>query len=316
MKIMPQLNAFLFFSSLIILFLAGGIMVRALTWMGQYLKLSEYILSFILVAFATSLPELFVGINSAVKNVPNISLGNLVGANVLNVTLVIGISILFAKGLVVDRVVTKQDVQMIFGMILFPAFLMLDGVLSRPDGALLLFLFGGYVIYLTNQEHAAVPVNATLSDEFRFRNFLKKLGIFALGAVLLLASSGFVVSRGIAFAEARTLPLYFIGILVAIGTTLPETIFGVRSVFLRHGAMSLGNAFGSMVVNTSLILGLVSVIRPITINAQGKALLGILLAAGLVVVINLAALINGRLGRMLGILLLIIAALFVLFSSL
>lgn len=144
---MFPLNAFLFFLSLAVLFLAGGIMVRALTWMGRYLKLSEYVFSFILVAFATSLPELFVGINSAMQGVANISLGNLVGANVLNVTLVIGVSILLAKGLTIDRVITKQDIQMIFSMILFPAFLMLDGILSRLDGALLLFLFGGYVIY-------------------------------------------------------------------------------------------------------------------------------------------------------------------------
>lgn len=311
---MFQSNVFLFFAAILALFFAGGIMVRALTWMGRYLRISEYVLSFILAAFATSLPELFVGINSAVQGASNISLGNLVGANVLNVTFVIGVSTLLAKGLTVDRVITKQDVQMIFMMVLFPAFLALDGVLNRLDGALLIFLFGCYAIYLVNQEHAVVPVNAMLPDEFRFAKFLKKLGIFTLGTALLLASSWFVVSSGIAFARAFSLPLYFTGILIAIGTTLPETVFGVRSVFLRHGAMTLGNAFGSVVVNTSLILGLVSVISPITISAPNKVLAGILLTAGLVVVINIAAFLNGKLGRLLGIFLLIIAAFFILLT--
>lgn len=230
---MFQSNAFLFFAAILALFFAGGIMVRAPTWMGRYLRLSEYVLSFILAAFATSLPELFVGINSAVQGASNISLGNLVGANVLNVTFVIGVSTLLAKGLTVNRVITKQDVQMIFMMVLFPAFLALDGVLNRLDGALLIFLFGGYAIYLVNREHAVVPVNVMLPDEFRFAKFLKKLGIFTLGTVLLLTSSWFMVSSGIAFARAFSLPLYFTGILIAVGTTLPETVFGVRSVFKR-----------------------------------------------------------------------------------
>lgn len=321
--------------------------MRSLTRMGQYLHLSEYALSFILAALATSLPEFFIGITSALRGVPALSLGNIVGASFLNITAVLGIVILFAGSLESGRTIKKEDIQVTFGMILFPALLILDGTLSRLDGFLLLFFFSGYIIYLLDQERATPAVNNMLNNvdvlrpmnkslslvgsglipsipgekermaaevaraELQFKNFLKEFGIFFLGAAFLVVSARWVVEEGILFGRVLGLPLFFIGILAAFGTTLPEAVFGVRSVILRHGSMSLGNAFGSIIVNISLVLGVVSVISPITADNPMRAVFGLLLTAILVILVELIRFLQGRLGRFFGAFLLGVAAAFV-----
>ena len=181
---MDIVNLFIFLASILILVYAGGVMIRSLIWMGRYLRLSEYTVSFILAAFATSLPELFVGINAAWSGTPTLSFGNLIGANVLNITLVLGIAIYLARGFTSDRTITKKDAQIAFGLIMFPVFLFLDGTVSRLDGLLLVFLFGGYVIYLIQQEHREIVVNQMGFDEYRFSNFMKKIAAFTAGTAL------------------------------------------------------------------------------------------------------------------------------------
>ena len=302
----------IFIVSLGLLFYSGGVLVRSLIWMGQYLKLSEYFLSFILIAFATSLPELFVGIHSAIQGVSALSLGNLIGANVLNFTMVLGAAIVAGKGLQINRIISADETIVTLGMILFPAFLLLDKTISRFDGAALLLTFFGYTLYLLNQEAAPTPsVNQITHDEFRMSNFLKKFGIFVFGAALLLLSAYFVVSIGIEFAKSLALPLFFIGVLVAIGTTLPETVFSIKSVAMRHGGMSLGNAFGSIILNMSFILGLVALISPITIQNTFRPMLGIFLSAIVLVFIRAVSFATGFLPSRLGFFLLALALAFI-----
>jgi len=318
-----------FVAALGVLFYSGGIMVRSLTILGQYLHMSEYALSFILAAFATSLPEFFIGVTSAWRGVPMLSLGNIVGASFLNVTAVLGIVILFAGVLESNRTVRREDIQLTFGMILFPALLILDGALSRTDGFLLLFFFGGYLIYLFDQEHITPIVNninnnagaiqdtpsGVLKAELNFEKFMRTLGVFFTGAIFLAASAWFVVEQGTVFGRSLGVPLFFIGILTAFGTTLPEAVFGVRSVMLRHGSMSLGNAFGSIIVNTSLVLGTVAMLSPIAIERPMRAVFGLLLTAAMVILVELVRFLHGSLGRFFGAFLLGAAAAFVVIEA-
>lgn len=300
-------------------------MVRSLTRMGQYLHMSEYALSFVLAAFATSLPEFFIGITSAWRGVPTLSLGNIVGASFLNVTAVLGVVTLFAGRLESGRTVRKEDIQLTLGMILFPVLLMLDGEVSRLDGFLLLFFFSGYLMYLFDQEHMTPIVNninnnmgviqdapdAVLKAERNFEKFIRTLGVFLAGAFFLAVSAWFVVEQGSVFGHEFGIPLFFIGILAAFGTTLPEAVFGVRSVMLRHGPMVSGNALGSIIVNTSLVLGVVAMISPLAIERPMRAVFGLLLTAAIVILVELVWFLQGSLGRFFGAFLLGAAVAFV-----
>lgn len=310
-----MMQGIIFVFALGALIYSGGLLVKSLVWMGRYLKLSEYTLAFILVAFATSLPELFVGVTSALKQAPALSFGNLVGSNVLNITLVLGASILWSGGIKIDRTITKRDMQITLGMVFLPLLLLLDGSISRADGLLLIFFFIGYIIYLSSEDHKEILVNSMSGEEFHLTNFLRHLTIFTFGVVLLLGSSSFVVSVGLDFARALALPLFLMGVIVSIGTALPELVFGIRSVHLRHPSMSLGNAFGSMIVNFSLILGLVALIHPIVLERPARAFFGIIVGAFFVGLVQSVARIKQELGSAFGALLIAGAVGFLLVES-
>lgn len=300
------------FFALLALFYSGGVMVRSLTLMGRFLQISEYMLSFVLVAFATSLPEFFIGFSSAINNTPLLSVGNVVGANVLNATMVLGAAVIVAGKLDFNQVIKKEDIQVTLGLLLLPVLLLLDGSLSRYDGLILLFLFGGYLVYLFNQERETPAVDGIGQEKPTLSAFMKSLGKFILAALALLISSQIAVSKSVVLSQAFSLPLFFIGIIVAIGTTLPETIFGIKSVFLGHKSMAFGNALGSIIVNLSLILGMVAAIRPIEVAEPSRIFLGLFLTASLVVLIQLIRLMKGYISRPFGFFLLFVAIAFII----
>lgn len=309
---MIVLDLSIIFFALLALFYSGGIMVRSLTLMGRFLQISEYMLSFVLVAFATSLPEFFIGLSSAINNSPLLSVGNIVGANVLNATMVLGAAVIVAVKLDFNQVIKKEDIQVTLGLLLLPVLLLLDGYLSRNDGFILLFFFGGYLVYLFNQERETPAVDGLGTEKPTLSEFMKNLGKFALAALALLISSHLAVSKSVVLSQAFSLPLFFIGIIVAIGTTLPETIFGIKSVLLGHKSMAFGNALGSIIVNLSLILGMVAAIRPIEITEPSRVFFGLLLAASLVTLIQLIRLTKGYISRPFGFFLLFIAIAFII----
>lgn len=313
---MGTINFLLFLISVPALFYSGGLLVRSLTVLGRYFKLSEYVLSFILVAFATSLPELFIGINSAFQNATLLSLGNLIGANVLNISLVLGIAIVFSRGIDAQKPIEREDYFLILGVISLPIILIVDGVLSRIDGIILLGTFFVYVIYLVQTSHQRIKVNNITKTEQKAVSLIREFIIFGLGVVLLLVSSSFVVSYGIGLAEYFLLPLFLVGILVSIGTTLPEVVFSFKSVALKHNSMSLGNVFGSVIVNITLIMGLVAFIQPIFVENISRTVFGLSLTAILVALIQIIGYIRGKLEYRVGVSLVIIALFFVVIESL
>lgn len=308
---MNAVDIILFIFALGVLFYSGGMMVGTLTWIGRYLKISEYALAFILAAGATSLPELFVGITSALKGAPLLSFGNIVGANMLDLTFALGIAVLISGHLSSDHAIKKEEGLVTLGVILLPLFLILDGSLSRPDGFLLLFVFLGYTSYLLGREKAAPAVNHMPQEENKFSNFLKQLAGFSLGVILLIGSSQLVVGEALELAEFFKLPIFFVGVLIAFGTTLPETIFSIKSVSMQHSSMSLGNVFGSIVLNITLILGAVAIIHPIAITDIKKPMIGILSAAAIMLLIRMVSFGKGFLPRWFGGLLLGLAVVFV-----
>ena len=137
-----------FLISCLILVVSGSYLVKLLIKISSYLKLSEFIVAFILMAFSTSIPELFVGISSAMKGNPALSLGNVIGANILDLTIIIGIAALLGRGIRVKNPFIKKDSLMILLIASVPVVLMAVGKnLSRIDGMILVAIF---IIYITH----------------------------------------------------------------------------------------------------------------------------------------------------------------------
>lgn len=261
--------------SFFVLARASSLVVNTLVNIARYLSISEYTLAFLLMAIATSIPELFIAINSGIAGVGHLSLGNIIGANILNVTLVVGVVALLSKGrsFIIPEA-ARQDSWRAWFIALLPVILILDGVLSRIDGGILLVVYVLYGAILFSRKSELVnPLNSFRNHVGSLHSFLKNLALFVIGIILLLAASAFIVYIADKFVRILAIELAFFGILiVSIGTTIPELAFGVRSLFLNHGYLVSGNAIGSVVVNSTLVLGVLALISPISVSLTGSIL--------------------------------------------
>lgn len=262
---MLAINLTIFIVACIVLVLSGSYLVKSLSKIGAFLKWSEFIVAFIFVAVATSIPELFVAISSGIAHTSSLSLGNVIGANIIDLTIVIGIVILVGRGIKIESDKTKKDAFYMFLVICLPLILMLIGHgLSRLDGVILIVVFLLYSWNLIKQkEHFTKEVEIPIKrGEIVLNSFL-----FLASLALLFASSYFVVKYATALSIDLALPPFIIGLfLISFGTTLPELTFETKAVLSGHSQMALGDLIGTIIVNTTLVLGIAALIFPITIQ--------------------------------------------------
>ena len=244
------------------LVISAGWCMRSAVKIASCFKLSEFAIGFIIVAISTSIPELFVGITSAFNKTPELALGTVIGSNIADLTLVLGIAVLLGRGIKIKAKAIKRSAQFMLLASFLPVVLMLDGMLSRYDGIFLLLVFCFYIRELLGER-----------KEFRKRLHAPKkalflsIALFVISIALLLLSSEFVVKSAVSISDELLVPPILIGLfLVAIGTSLPELIFETRAVLKKHKELALGDVIGSVVANSTLVLGATSLIYPITAN--------------------------------------------------
>lgn len=246
-----------------VMVLSGTLVIRALTKIASYLKLSDFVVGFIIMALATSSPELFIGISSAINNVPSLSLGDILGSNIVDITLVLGLVTILARGIKVQGKIILRDTYLAVFIAILPLLLMLDRHLSRADGIILVLTFIFYITWLWKQRKRFKK----FSDNISKKQFLINIFLFIIGVALLLISANFIVNFSTALALKFGLPLILIGILiVAIGTDLPELVFEIKAVRSKREGMALGDALGSVVTQGTFVLGIVGILSPFTID--------------------------------------------------
>lgn len=278
----------LFLISVLVLVKSGSVAVKCLVAISRYLRISEYVLAFILMALATSLPEFFVGINSAFAKAPVLSLGNIIGSNIVNLSLILGAVVIFAKGIKIESKIAKRDAWIVFFISILPLLLLIDKNLSQADGGILLIVFIWYLRHILKAKEAfRKRMDHIVRTIERFRQFVRDLLIFILAIAILLISSWSVVKTATLIAEGLELPLVLIGlVLVAIGTSLPELVFGIKAVITKHEGMNLGNLIGSTVMNSTLILGITALIYPIRIENFNMILTAGLFMVFIILIVN------------------------------
>ena len=276
---------FIFIVSCLVLFWSGSRLIKALTRMARHLALREFVLAFFVMAFASSLPNLFVGINSAIHGIPQLSFGEIVGANLINLTLAVGLAVLIGNTAIPVRSKMVQTSTIFTALIaILPLVLILDGSLGRGDGLILLLTFALYIFWLFSKEERFRKVYKGNKNEHRhglgfidflrnrkepksirnFKVFLKDLGNVIVSLVLLSAASWGVVQSAQVFSGFLSISLPMVGILiVGLGTALPETYFAIISARKHQTWLILGNLMGSVIVCATLVLGIVILISPI-----------------------------------------------------
>lgn len=259
-------NILIFIAACLVLVRSGTWVIQSLSRIAAFLKWSEFVVAFILIAFVSSLPELFIGISSALHQIPEVSFGNIIGANVINLTLAVGLAVLFLRGnLQVEKKIVRRDAILTALVAVLPLLLILDRELSRIDGVILLFVFFFYIFWLFSQKErfSRVYNNQTAG----FKQFLKDILIFLISMGLLLISAELIVNSAVSLAKVIGVSPVIIGILfIGAGTALPETYFVVRAALRGKREMILGNLMGSVVVTSLFVLSIVALISPIKIN--------------------------------------------------
>jgi cation:H+ antiporter len=255
---------------------SGEYLVKILVSLSKIFKLTEFVIACLLMTFATTLPELIVGITSSAKNIGVISLGNIVGSNLVNLTLILGLVAVVSKGMRVESKIAKKDAWIIFFISLLPLFLLLNKTLSRGEGLILLIVFGWYVWRLLKQKESFQNRTHNLQNEINTKFELSKLILyFILTVVVLILSAWGLIEIAKLIALELYIPLAVVSIiLVAVGTSLPELIFGIKSAILKHEGMCLGNLIGSVVVNSLFILGITAIINPIRLESLNVIMVG------------------------------------------
>lgn len=256
-------NLILFLIACLVLVTSGTLLVKSLTKLATYLRVSEFIIGFMILAFATSIPELFVGINAAIAKNTSLALGMVIGSNIANLTIIMGIAILLKRGISIESKKTKTDSLYMFAIAILPFALMWIGnSISRIDGIILICAFLVYARKLYKER--TVFTKELKNHQKRLAPILNTL-LFVASLALLFLASKYVIHYAELLSLDLALPPIIMGLfLIALGTSLPELVAGARAVMMGHTEMALGNIIGSVIVNSTLVLGVTALIFPIT----------------------------------------------------
>jgi len=267
------LAALIFIISGIGIYFSGELVVKNIIRFSHILGISVFVISFFLMGVASAIPNLFLGISSALKNIPELSLGDVFGNNFLNLTLVISLAILFSKSkkIEIQSSLIRESFVFMTLSALAPLFLAADGVISRYDGLFLLILFVFYVWWSFSRRDyvyeevykKTISIEKILKEWEGYKAILKI--IFGL-IILFLSAQGIIFSSKY-FANYLNLPLIIIGIfIVGFGDALPEIYFAFSSTRKGETQMIFGNMIGSVIAPATLVLGIVSLISPIYVR--------------------------------------------------
>ncbi len=226
-----------------------------------------FVISALFLAIATSLPELFVAITSGISGVSSLSLGNVIGANIANLTLVVGLSIIIVGSVDIHQKFIKKEIYLAGVAAVLPFILaFIGGGLSRVDGLILIFAYGVYALSFFLKKQKESDFSYKLFRKIHHVEHIKSKEIARLlfGIIALLVSANLLVFIARLLADKIGIPVFLVGlILVSIGTTLPELAFSIDALKNKEPAMFLGNLLGSIIVNSTLILGIAVTLSPI-----------------------------------------------------
>jgi cation:H+ antiporter len=253
--------------------------------LARRLGLSPLVIGLTVVSIGTSLPELLVSLEAALTGSGDLALGNVVGSNIGNIALILGVAAL-VRPIVVQAQVVRIEVPVLVAVSLAFVGLMADGSLGRIDGALLL---AGIVAYVTYTLHAAQRTGAAVQAEFdegvpAAHSLLADLGMLAVGLGGLVAGAHLLVNGAVAIAETFGVGPIVIGLtVVAVGTSLPELATSVVAAYRGRGDIAVGNAVGSSIFNLLGILGATVVVQPLSAQALGWVETGVMLGTAVVI---------------------------------
>jgi len=248
----------------LIAFSASYIIIAASDY-AKKLGISNYLIGFLVVSVGTSVPELSTAFVAAFNNAGNMVLGDVLGANIIDVTLVLGIVAIIGKKLFIHGKVLTKTVLSVLLVSMLPLVLGIDGKLSRIDGFILIGSFVAYVYGLLKREGEF----GKIKKDVRWKDIWKDMMIITASLITLLISSNLLIMNAKEIGLRFGISHIALGlILVALGTTIPELTVEIQSVIRGVSGIAFGDILGSVVCNSSLVLGVSAALRPIIIKDE------------------------------------------------
>ena len=253
---------------LALLVVGGEFLVRSSVALSFKLKLSKMVIGLTVVSFATSLPELLVSLQAALNGFSDIALGNIIGSNIANLGLVLGITAIISP-LVVDKDFYKFNwpVMMLFSVVLY-FFLDSGGNISRLEGFALLFVMFIYLFFLIRHARKSHIVVEGIDESLGKISNFKIVVWLLIGGVALWGGAELLVSGAVDLAGSMGVSERVISItIIAIGTSVPELAASVIAALKLEKGLSMGNLIGSNIFNIASVLGITALIQPIYLNS-------------------------------------------------
>jgi cation:H+ antiporter len=262
---MLLLNLALFLVSLFILVKSAEQAVSYSSRIAKTFRISEFLVSFLIVAVISVFPEATVSIISAIQGIPEFGLGTLLGSNVADLSLVFGLVALFSvNGVKVKSEILKKDMFYLI-LLLMPIVLGFDGNLSRIDGIVLVLSGATFFITLSIEGH----IFTKKSSEPRNRKWVKNFILLIISLSFLILSAYYTVKFGVDFANDASMPPFLVALtIVAVGTCLPELIFSLKAVKKGHDELALGDILGTVITDATIIIGIVALINPFSFDPK------------------------------------------------
>lgn len=291
-------NFILLIIGLFLLIKGADVFVDGASNIARKLKIPSLIIGLTLVSIGTSAPELSISVTSALQGMNSMSFGNVIGSNTFNILVVIGVSALFTA-LTVSSDVKKFDVPILIGiyvLLALFAFVISPLALTRIEAAILLVLFVLYIALLIFRGRSEQTEDD--SDE-PIKKWYVSIILIAVGIAAIIFGGDLVVDSASAIAIKFGMSELMVGLtIVAVGTSLPELVTSVVAARKGELDIAIGNAVGSSIMNTLLILGVSAVLRPISI--EPSALVDVIVMALSILIIFFTTLKKNSVGKITG----------------
>jgi cation:H+ antiporter len=272
---MSVMTVLLFGAGIVLLIWGADLLVRGAAHLAAMIGMSPLVIGLTVVAMGTSAPELAVSLRAALVGQADLTLGNVVGSNIANVLLILGLAAVAAPLLVAARVL-QREVPTMIGVSLLLWLLAADGALNRLDGLVLvgaLVLFLSLTLMLERRAAGGSVTPAAPAHEQQRGGVLRNFGLLLGGLILLVAGAQWLVDGAVAFARTLGVSELVIGLtVVAVGTSLPEIATSVLASLRGEREIAVGNVVGSNIINILGVLGVTTLLSPGPITVPASAL--------------------------------------------
>ena len=262
------MNLGLIFLGFFLLVVGGEFIIRSSVALSLRFNISKFVIGMTVVSFATSLPELIVSINAAINGSPSIAVNNVVGSNIANIGLVLGLIAILTDLSVDDKFFKRDWSWMFFLSIIVGLFMFQDNLLDRFEGLLLVIFLLSFIYNVLKKSDSTELFN-DIDDNLKLTSNFKILIWLIISSLTLYFGAEFLVEGAVNLAKQINISEAVISVtLVAIGTSIPELAASLVAISKNEKGISVGNLIGSNIFNIGSVLGITAIIKDISIAQE------------------------------------------------